>query len=115
MAIYIRTQNPQILIESINKSIQIRDIVTWAVDREGDYTIDRAQWRFRAWMRPIIEERKLVMAIIQSRKYPLTKELYGVYHGRLVSTILAHFSNQIEDIRVTPQPIIEVDVVDTGL
>lgn len=115
MAIYIRTQNPQNLIESINKSIQIRDIVTWAVDREGDYTIDRDQWRFRAWMRPIIEEGQLVMAIIQSRKYPLTNELYGVYHGRLVSTILAHFSNQIEDIRVTPQPIIEVDVVDTGL
>lgn len=115
MAIYIRTQNPQRLIEGINRSIQSRDIVTWAVDKEGDYTIDRDQWRFRAWMRPTLIDGQLVMSVIQSRRFPMTNELYGVYHGRFVSTVLAHFSNEIEGIEVTPRPIIGVDVIDTSI
>lgn len=113
MAIYIRTQNPQRLIEGINRSIQNRDIVTWTVDKEGDYTIDRDQWRFRAWMKPTLKEGQLVMSIIQSRKFPMTNELYAVYHGRFVSTVIAHFSDEIEGVEVTPHPIIDVDVIET--
>lgn len=115
MAIYIKTKNPQHLIDNINKLIRDRDIVTWTVDREGDYTIDRDQWRFRAWMRPVVEQNRLVIEIIQSRKFSLTSELYGVYHGRFVTTILAHFYNEIEGIDVTPHPVIGVDVIDTGI
>lgn len=114
MAIYIRTHNPQRLLDSINKAIDNKDIVTWSRDDEGDYTIEREQWKFNAWMRPRTEEGRLIIAIVQSRKYPLTTELYGVYHGRFVSTIVAHFSNQITHIEVSPNPDSEYDVFEEG-
>lgn len=112
MAIYINTQNPQKLLDSINKAIDNRDIITWSRDNEGDYTIEREQWKFKAWMRPEIEYNRLIIKIIQSRKYLLTTELYGVYHGRFISTVVAHFSNQIIGIEVTPNPNSEYDIFD---
>lgn len=115
MALYIRTSDPQRLFNSINKAIENRDIVTWSRDDEGDYTIEREQWKFKAWMRPRIESGRLVVAIIQSRKYPLTTELYGIFHGRFVSTIVAHFSSQITHIGVSPNPDSEYDVFEEGI
>ena len=52
MAIIIKTQRPQELINSLNRAINRRAILTWVVDDMGDYTISREQWQFLAWMRP---------------------------------------------------------------
>ena len=104
MAIIIKTQRPQELINSLNRAINRRAILTWVVDDMGDYTISREQWQFLAWM---------IFGIIQSRKFPMTKELYGVYHGRFVATLLSHFDSDIIDINVTPL-LTEYDVVDNN-
>ena len=111
MAIIIKTQRPQELINSLNRAINRRAILTWVVDDMGDYTISREQWQFLAWMRPYILNDRIVFGIIQSRKFPMTKELYGVYHGRFVATLLSHFDLDIIDINVTPL-LTEYDVVD---
>lgn len=112
MAIFIHTDDPHALHERFTASICNREIITWGVDKDGDYTIDRDQWRFKAWFRPTERQGQLVFGIVQSRKYVMTNELYGVYHGRLVSTILAHFSDLISDVRVTPNPQMGVDIID---
>lgn len=112
MAIYIHTDDPQWLHQRLTKSICNREIITWDVDKDGDYTIDRDQWRFKAWFRATERQDQLVFGIVQSRKYVMTNELYGVYHGRLVLTILAHFSDMISAVHVTPNPKKEVDIID---
>lgn len=112
MAIFIHTNDPNGLHQRLTASIRKREIITWGVDKDGDYTIDRDQWRFKAWFRPIEIQGQLVFGIVQSRKYVMTNELYGVYHGRLVSTILAYFSDMISEVHVTPNPQKGVDIID---
>lgn len=102
MAIIIQTQNPNQLINSLNKAIMSRSIITWTVDNIGDYTISRDQWRYLAWMRAYIDGNRLIFGIIQSRKFPMTRELYGVYHGRFVATLLSSFDTDICDLKITP-------------
>ncbi len=31
----------------------------------------------------------------------MTKEIYGVYHGRFIATLLSHFDTEIEEIQPT--------------
>lgn len=112
MAIYIHTNDPHGLHKKLTASICNREIITWDVDKDGDYTIDRDQWRFKAWFRATESQDLLVFGIVQSRKYVMTNELYGVYHGRLVSTILAHFSDMISEVQVTTNPQKGVDIID---
>lgn len=113
MAIYITTSDPQQLLIRLNSAISSLEIVSWAVDKDGDYTINRDQWRYRAWIRPQIKNDNLVvLGIIQSRKYIMTNELYGVYHGRFVATVLAHFSDAIQEIRVTSEPEKSIDILE---
>lgn len=100
--VQVRKSNPNQLISSLNEAIMSRSVLTWAVDNMGDYTISRDQWRYLAWMRPYIEGNRIIFGIIQSRKYPMTRELYGVYHGRFVATLLSHFDTDIYSLSVTP-------------
>lgn len=102
MAIIIQTQNPNQLINSLNEAIISRTILTWTVDYSGDYTISRDQWKYLAWMRHYIDGNHLIFGIIQSRRYLMTRELYGVYHGRFVATLLSHFDTDINSINITP-------------
>ena len=112
MAIFIKTTNPELLLNCINEAISSFEIDTWDVDKDGDYTIDRDQWRYRAWLRSYVNDGQLVFGIVQSRKFLMTNELYGVYHGRFVATIMAHFSDVVQEIRVTSNPTKGFDVLD---
>ena len=112
MAIYIHTDDPHGLHQRLTASIHNREIITWGVDKDGDYTIDRDQWRFKAWFSPTEKQGQRVFGIVQSRKYGMTHELDGGYHGRLVSTILAHFSDLISEVHITPNPQKNVDIID---
>lgn len=113
MAIYVKTSCPGQLIDSIKQKIYNHEIITWNVDSDGDYTINRDQWEFHAWFRIISqnENNRVTFGIIQSKRYPMTNMLYGVYHGRMVETLLIYFSNLIDNIEVTPDPIREVDII----
>lgn len=108
MAIIIRTKDPRKLLRNINQQIDNQHIKTWKYDEEGDYTAVSLQWRYRAWMHPILPDQLnhypddvLIFGIVGSRSYKMTKEIYGVYHGRFITTILAHFDTEIEEIRPT--------------
>ena len=103
MAITIKTKNPQKLIKSLNDAIENREILTWSVDQDGDYTIARDQWRYHAWFKPQdIKDGELIFGIVQSRKYNMTRKLYGIYHGRFVATLLSHFDDLMDDIIISP-------------
>lgn len=118
MAIIIQTRNPRQLLNKINLLIDSQHIKTWIYDEEGDYTIVSPQWRYRAWMHPILPGSRnnsnddfLIFGIVASKKYDMTKEIYGVFHGRFIATLLSHFDVEMEDIRSTPLLLRGVDQV----
>ena len=103
MAIIIRTRNPHQLVDRIKQYINSQIIRTWEYDRDGDFTAAPAQWKYKAWMRPLYpDDGNLVFGIISSKNFRMTKELYGVYHGRFVATLLSHFDTDMDDLEVTP-------------
>ena len=100
-------------VEAINVAIQSNDILTWAVDVEGDYTSSVLQWQEKAWFRPIedsFSEFNLSFGIIKARNIELTCSLYAIYHARLVEMLLAHFDDKIEDLKITPLLTKGIDV-----
>lgn len=102
MAIIIRTNNPEQLHADFTRAIRELQIVTWIVDNDGDFTVERELWRNHAWMRYYkVDDGSIAFGIVESRKYPLVKDLYGIMHGRLVATLLTHFDGLITDIEVT--------------
>lgn len=103
MAIIIKTGNPKELQESFVKAIRDRKILTWIVDDDGDFTVRRELWRNHAWMRCYSINEGLAFGIVESKKYPLTKDLYGIMHGRLVVTLLTNFDSLISRIEVSSQ------------
>lgn len=115
MAVIIRTNSPDQLRDGFTNAIRGLQIATWVVDSEGDYTIKRELWRNHAWMRfKKIDDNSAAFGIVQSKKYPLTKDLYGIMHGRLVATLLTHFDDIIVDIEVTSQLDDRFDVFKRG-
>ncbi len=104
MAIIIKTNDPEQLHNAFVDSIRELRITTWMVDDDGDFTIKRETWRNHAWMRYYpIDNDSVAFGIVESRKYPLVKDLYGIMHGRLVATLLTHFDTLITNIDVTSQ------------
>ena len=101
------------LLTMINDHIKENKIVTWSVDGEGDYTTVQPQWRYRAWMRPVKDENnehKLYFVIVKSKKFPMTKSLYGVFHGRFAEMLLTHFDTQITSLEISSMLVPQMDL-----
>lgn len=111
MAIYVETKYLGELINLIEQKTCNHEVISWIVDNDGDYTINSEQWRYHAWFRIIPQKDTLTFGIIQSKRYPMTNMLYGVYHGQMVETLLIYFSDLIENIKVTPDPIENIDMI----
>lgn len=111
MALIIKTNNPQEIADDFKRLVMEHRILTWTIDDEGDYTIPKDQWYGHAWMRPIIYDgtNRLIFGFISSTRYPVTKGLYGIYHGRLATTLLAHFDNDMDDLSITPFMVNGID------
>lgn len=101
MSIYVRSSNPQKLVNDINEKIENSSINTWSVDKDGDYTHTAQQWQFHAWIHPIIEPERVVFAIWGRVKENLSVVDYAVYHGRFVEMLLSHFDQQCTKIEVS--------------
>ncbi len=104
MALILKTDNPKAVLEKIKSDIRRGFIKTWIIDDEGDLTISNIKWAFKAWFEPMtgLQQDELGFGIIPSKKVPITNEIYGVFHGRLASTLIAHYDALIDDLRITP-------------
>lgn len=111
MAIIIETSEPRALNKKIFDLISNRYVRTWLVDEEGDYTSANSLWQEKAWLRARIEETRIVFCIISSKRYLMTKELYGVYHGRFAAMLLAYFDNEMQRLILTPKAYSNYDIV----
>ncbi|MBZ5532078.1 MAG: hypothetical protein LAO20_11660 [Acidobacteriia bacterium] len=101
MAIRVITSQPNALLAAIKKAINERHVDTWSYDADGDFTHTPPQWAKKAWLRPTIQSGALVFNIINPQGVTITKEIYGVFHGRFIEMLLVHFDGSFDDARAT--------------
>ncbi|HET9342865.1 MAG TPA: hypothetical protein VFO25_08130 [Candidatus Eremiobacteraceae bacterium] len=104
MAIRLYTEDPGELLDAINDAIDEGHIETWDRDDDGDFTHSADQWDEDAWLRPTVEDEALLLNILAPVGVHLSKEVYGIYHGRFIEMALVHFDEMIGDAIATAMP-----------
>ncbi len=91
MAIHFKTNTPKKLLAEFKKTIDDGKIVTWSYDSDGDFTHTAQQWKFQAWLRPKIREgEELILIILKPKNSKVSSEVYAIYHGRFIESMLVH-------------------------
>jgi len=101
MAVHFITGTPSTLLASFKKAISDKQIVTWSCDSAGDFTHATDQWKNLAWFRPEVKSDRLIFKIIRPQGLKVGSEVYAIYHGRLIESILAHFDNSFTNAFAT--------------
>ena len=105
MAIYFKTKTPKKLLATYKKAIDDGHVVTWAYDADGDFTHTAEQWNRKAWLRPRIREAEaLTLNILAPQDSSISSEIYAIYHGRFIESVLAHCDKLFEDATATGMP-----------
>jgi hypothetical protein len=84
------TTTPNKLLAEFKKAIDDGKVKTWSYDGEGDFTHTPEQWRGKAWLRPVVATGRLTMKFLGKKSEVTTKEVYGIYHGRFIESMLVH-------------------------
>ena len=108
MAILVQTNNPKGLLDDIIKNIENKIIQTWSVDDDGDFT-HVSQWKNKAWFKAYVQNGRLEFGLIGRKDEPMSKMIYGIYHGRFSEMLLTHFDSTIEDISLTSKGVKGLD------
>lgn len=101
MSVTVFTSKPNALLTAIKKAIDDNKVETWAYDQDGDFTHSPDQWRQKAWFRPAVQQGMLVFGLLGPTDVTMTKTIYGVYHGRFIEMLLAHFDADFGNVSAT--------------
>ena len=110
MALYFKTPDPNKLLKAFKAAIDEGHIVTWAYDDDDDFTHTTDQWENEAWLRPKIETGQLALYIFGPEGQTVSEEVYAIYHGRFIESMLAHCDMLFTDGIATAMPAIEDSV-----
>lgn len=104
MAVIIITSQPQLLIRALKAEIKAGHILTWSVDKDGDFQHDtKSQQWSSAWMCPQQEGVCSIEVIPQFESgYNASILDMGVIQGRFSEMLIGHFSKYIDSIVITP-------------
>lgn len=105
------TTNPRCLVEKINAFIREKKTTEWELDEENDYVLNLPDLKYKAWMtvNEDFSENKLMVGIIESTKYRMTKRVYSVYHCRFTELMLENFDMDISNIVISSLLVPTVD------
>lgn len=100
MAIHFKTNTPKKLLAAFKTAIDEGKVVTWGYDADGDFTHTAQQWKSLAWLRPKIKDaEQLTPIILKPKNSKISSEVYAIYHGRFIESMLVHcdslFTNAI--------------------
>ena len=100
----VKTGKPSGLLTAIYQAIDDKKVVTWLYDKDKDLTHEPEQWKDKAWFRPKVHNGDLKFGLLGPKGVTMSKELYGVYHGRLMSAmLLTHFDDEFTLVYGTSQ------------
>ena len=99
----ITNDSPQKLINKLNAYINSKSTNIWKIDEDGDYVLCIAEYQYKAWMTidKTFEDHAFNVCIIESKKNPMTKRVYSVYHCRFVEMLLECFDIDIDHVKIT--------------
>jgi hypothetical protein len=97
MALYFKTNDPSKLLNEFEKAIKEGRVITWSRDDDGDFTHTPDQWKNKAWLRPRIENDQLKLIIIKPKTTTISTEVYAIYHGRFIESMLFHCDKFFSD------------------
>lgn len=105
MALHFRTNTPKKLLAAFKKAIDEGKVVTWSYDADGDFTHTAQQWKSLAWLRPkVIEKEGLVLTILKPKNSKISSEVYAIYHGRFIESMLVHCDSLFTQAEATAYP-----------
>jgi len=105
MAIHFKTTTPKKLIAEFKKAIDDGKVVTWSYDNDGDFTHTAQQWKSLAWLRPRIKEgEELILVIVKPQNSKISSEVYAIYHGRFIESMLVHCDSLFTNAVATSLP-----------
>ncbi len=104
MSVQIITNSPSSLLTAFKKAMIEKRIVTWSCDSQGDFTHETNQWKNLAWFRPQIQSDRIVLNIIKPKNNNISREIYAIYHGRIIESFLAHFDESFKTAFATAIP-----------
>jgi hypothetical protein len=90
MSILFATDNANALLTKFKKAIDDKHVVTWGYDKDGDFYHTTDQWINKAWLRPKIGSDGLTLSILKPQNNAISAEVYAIYHGRFIESMLAH-------------------------
>lgn len=85
-------------------TVRDRFVVTWSYDKAGDFTHTAQQWKHLAWLRPSTAPGRLVFNIIKPQNAGISWEVYGIYHGRFIETVIIHCHTLFTSAQATAAP-----------
>lgn len=104
MALNFFTGTPNKLLSAFKKAIDEGHVTTWAYDKDGDFTHTAQQWKSLAWLRPSVVAGQLVLNTIPPKDTKLTWEVYGIYHGRFIESMVIHCHDLFTNAQATASP-----------
>lgn len=105
VAIHFTTSTPKKLLANFKAAIDDGRVATWSYDTDGDFTHTAQQWRSLAWLRPRIKEGEaLIFSIIKPRDSAISTEVYAIYHGRFIESLLVHCDKLFSGVTATALP-----------
>jgi hypothetical protein len=105
MAIHFRTTPPKKLLAAFKKAIDDGKVATWSYDADGDFTHTAQQWKGQAWLRPKVKEGEdLTLTILKPKNSNISSEVYAIYHGRFIESMLVHCDSLFTDAAATALP-----------
>jgi hypothetical protein len=115
MAINFYTSNPSNLLAQFDKRIAQTEpkgkVMTWIKTPDGKhYTHTSADWKGKAFFRPVIHAGKLTFNIIRPEGKNIASVVYGYYHGHIIETFLNHFDSDFSTGEATALPAAGDDV-----
>ena len=113
----ITKDSPQELINKLNAYINSKSTNTWKIDEDGDYVLCIADYQYKAWMTIEREYNKKTfnVCIIESKKNPMTKRIYSVYHCKFAEFLLEYFDCDIECVEITSMLDPEHDIYNKNI
>lgn len=90
MAIIIKTEYPDGLLNEMKRLIDEKVINLWSYDTSGDFSHTPDRWINRAWFRPEVGDGELKFGILGTKDAPMTASLYSAYHCYFIEMLLTH-------------------------
>ena len=103
MAIVIQCSNPAGLLADLRRGISQGTIRTWEETEKDLFTHTPKQWNREAWFTPKILRDGIAFGILKRKDRDLTREIYGIYHGRFTEELIIHLSRYFDHTGVSSE------------